>query len=148
MHVFDDGSGPRLFIGGSFAVAGSSPALRVATWSPAGWMAPTAGAGGDVLAMETFDSGGVAALYLGGVFTDAGGRPSPRIAAWVACPACYPNCDGSVLPPVLNIGDFVCFLNRFASGDPFANCDQSTAPPVLNVLDFTCFLNRFADGCP
>ncbi len=29
----------------------------------------------------------------------------------------------------------------------YANCDGSTTPPVLNVLDFTCFLNRFAAGC-
>ena len=28
-----------------------------------------------------------------------------------------------------------------------ANCDQSTTPPVLNVLDFSCFLNKFAAGC-
>ena len=29
----------------------------------------------------------------------------------------------------------------------YANCDGSTAAPVLNVLDFSCFLNRFASGC-
>ena len=29
----------------------------------------------------------------------------------------------------------------------YANCDGSTTPPVLNVLDFTCFLNKFAAGC-
>jgi hypothetical protein len=61
--------------------------------------------------------------------------------------ACYANCDASTTPPILNINDFICFLNRFAAGDPYANCDGSTTPPVLNVLDFTCFLNRFAAGC-
>ena len=30
----------------------------------------------------------------------------------------------------------------------YANCDGGTVPPVLNVLDFNCFLNRFATGCP
>jgi hypothetical protein len=25
--------------------------------------------------------------------------------------------------------------------------DFSTTPPVLNVLDFNCFLNSFASGC-
>ena len=62
--------------------------------------------------------------------------------------SCYANCDGSTTPPVLNVLDFSCFLNRFAAGDPYANCDGSTNPPVLNVLDFACFLNRFAAGCP
>jgi hypothetical protein len=40
------------------------------------------------------------------------------------------------------------FLNRFASGDPYANCDLSTTPPVLNVADFSCYISRFAAGCP
>ncbi len=62
--------------------------------------------------------------------------------------SCYPNCDNSTTPPVLNVLDFTCFLNKFAAGDPYANCDQSTVPPTLNVLDFTCFLNAFAAGCP
>jgi len=60
---------------------------------------------------------------------------------------CYANCDGSTAPPVLNVLDFTCFLQRFASADPYANCDGSTAVPVLNVLDFSCFLQKFAAGC-
>ncbi len=62
--------------------------------------------------------------------------------------SCYANCDGSVTPPVLNVLDFSCFLNKFAAGDPYANCDGSSTPPALNVLDFSCFLNKFAAGCP
>jgi hypothetical protein len=62
--------------------------------------------------------------------------------------ACYANCDGSTVPPVLNVLDFNCFLNRFSAGNSYANCDGSTQPPILNVLDFNCFLNRFSAGCP
>lgn len=62
-------------------------------------------------------------------------------------PACYANCDGSTIPPVLNVTDFVCFQTRFAAGDPRANCDGSTQPPVLNVADFICFQSAFAAGC-
>jgi hypothetical protein len=61
---------------------------------------------------------------------------------------CYANCDASTQPPILNVGDFTCFLQRFAAGDSYANCDASTQAPVLNVGDFTCFLQRFAAGCP
>ncbi len=71
---------------------------------------------------------------------------SPHASPWFG--ACYANCDGSTTPPVLNVTDFACFLNRYAAGHPYANCDGSTTPPVLNVLDFACFLNRFAAGCP
>jgi hypothetical protein len=66
--------------------------------------------------------------------------PSPPLA-------CYANCDGSTLAPVLNVQDFACYLNRYAAGDTRANCDGSTTPPVLNVNDFSCFLNAFAAGC-
>jgi hypothetical protein len=61
---------------------------------------------------------------------------------------CYANCDQSTTAPVLNSGDFTCFLQRYAAGDPYANCDSSTTAPTLNVGDFTCFLQRFAGGCP
>jgi len=66
------------------------------------------------------------------------------------CPApCgYANCDGSTVPPVLNVSDFLCFLTKYSAGDSYANCDGSTAPPVLNVSDFTCFLNKYSAGCP
>jgi hypothetical protein len=61
---------------------------------------------------------------------------------------CQANCDLSTTPPVLNVQDFSCFLNAFASGDLYANCDSSGTPPLLNVQDFSCFLNAFAAGCP
>jgi hypothetical protein len=64
----------------------------------------------------------------------------------VAAP-CYPNCDGSTAPPIVNIADFVCFMERFSSGNSYANCDGSTTPPVLTVNDFICFQTRYAAGC-
>jgi hypothetical protein len=76
--------------------------------------------------------------FAGRVHYNAGSGPAP----------CYANCDGSTVAPILNVGDFTCFLQRFAAGDSYANCDGSTIPPVLNVGDFTCFLQRFAAGCP
>jgi sugar lactone lactonase YvrE len=69
---------------------------------------------------------------------------------------CYANCDGSTVAPILNVEDFSCFINEFASAQAlphaqqighYANCDASTTAPVLNVEDFSCFINRFAAGC-
>ena len=77
---------------------------------------------------------------ISGGFVTSAGTPAP--------PACYANCDGSTIAPVLNINDFTCFVNNFAAQSPDANCDQSTIPPTLNVNDFFCFLNRYAVGCP
>jgi hypothetical protein len=71
----------------------------------------------------------------------------PNAILWTGTLECYPNCDESTTPPMLNVGDFTCFLQRFADGDGYANCDKSTAAPVLNVADFACFLQRSAAGC-
>jgi len=71
------------------------------------------------------------------------------VASTIGCqaPACYANCDGSTIPPILNVSDFICFQTKYAAGDPYANCDGSTIPPILNVSDFICFQNLFAAGC-
>jgi len=29
---------------------------------------------------------------------------------------CYPNCDGSTIPPILNVSDFICFQTKYATG--------------------------------
>jgi trimeric autotransporter adhesin len=206
LEVFDDGSGPALYVGGSFDNAGGVPAARVARWNGAAWSGTQYPLGNAIHALAVVDEGNGSALYAGGsrhltdpgrasvarlrsgwtllpgYFTgtsnpavralhayDAdgpGGRAaslvvggqfyavngiiSGRVAEWScpAAPSCYANCDSSTAEPRLNVGDFTCFLQRFAAGDAYANCDQSTAAPVLNVGDFTCFLQRFAAGCP
>ncbi len=112
------------------------------------------------LSWSTIDSGGV--MYsTGGVYSVGGtiGQPDAGTLGGAAygcgggfwhadgAPSCYANCDQSTTAPVLNVNDFICFINKFAASDPYANCDGSTTPPALNVLDFACFLNAFAAGC-
>jgi hypothetical protein len=76
------------------------------------------------------------------------GNQNMGIAAFTpSASTCYGNCDASTSPPILNVADFTCFLQKFSTGDPYANCDHSTASPTLNVQDFTCFLQKFAQGC-
>src|ERR1043165_2962035 len=69
---------------------------------------------------------------------------------------CYPNCDQSTSCPVVNTGDFTCFLQQYAAAQPlpsaqqqthYANCDGSTTFPQVNTGDFTCFLQKYADRC-
>ncbi len=62
-------------------------------------------------------------------------------------PYCAANCDCSSALPSLSANDFQCFLNKYASGDPYANCDGSSNVPLLTANDFQCFLNQFAGGC-
>jgi hypothetical protein len=88
--------------------------------------------------------------WVGFTASTGGAWENHDLASWTftSGAACYPNCDGSTQPPLLNVNDFVCFTQRFAAADPYANCDASTQPPVLNVNDFVCFTQRFAAGCP
>jgi hypothetical protein len=82
-----------------------------------------------------------------GVLSGGGFELSGGFWGFAEQAACYANCDGSTATPALNVLDFACFLNAFASEQAYANCDESTTAPVLNVQDFACFLNKFAAGC-
>ena len=84
------------------------------------------------------------AMFSNAANTDAG---AAYVFSVEAC-TCYGNCDGSLVTPRLNVADFICYMNIFAAGDPWANCDGSTTAPVLNVADYICFMNRFAGACP
>ncbi|MBK7644633.1 MAG: hypothetical protein IPJ19_16595 [Planctomycetes bacterium] len=67
--VFDDGSGPALYIGGSFTSVGSVLTGPIARWD--GTMLTPAGQGlqGTVRALAVYDSGSGPQLYAGGSFT-------------------------------------------------------------------------------
>ncbi len=92
-------------------------------------------------AMLTYGWGGTGGTDIAAANINADGSLGPPP------PACYPNCDGSTVSPVLTANDFQCFLNKFAAADPTANCDGSTAVPTLTANDFQCFLNAYATGC-
>jgi hypothetical protein len=158
LRVYDaDGPGPALptlLAAGSISVhpIGGPTISGLLSFNGATWssVAPGLTLGrGSILPFDDDGPGPLPeSLYIGGDFTLVNGRSSSYIARWGCPPTCYANCDLSTLPPVLNVNDFICFLNSFAAGQSYANCDQSTLPPILNVNDFTCFMNRYAAGCP
>lgn len=150
LHVFDDGTGPALYVAGDFHNINGIPARGVARYDGKTWSALGPGFRNSVLlGSATTDRG--PALFVTQEF------PPYMFAQWVGCPNCYANCDNSTTQPLLNVDDFMCFINEFASAHHhpeivqrthYANCDQSTTPPILNVDNFTCFVNKFAAGCP
>jgi hypothetical protein len=149
LEVFDDGGGSALIAGGDF-----SSTLRKLT--PAGWvdvfpvLQSTNVYDGGVHELKQVDLGHGPVLLAGGGLVGIDlptGIYSDNIVELRGCP-CYANCDRSSAAPILNVADFICFMNRYSTGDPWANCDGSTAQPVLNVADFICFGNKFAAGCP
>lgn len=84
--VYDDGSGPALYVGGSFATAGGKTVNHIAKWDGTTW-SPLVGPGGigvndEVEALTVFDDGSGQTLYVGGRFDTAGGVTANNIAKW------------------------------------------------------------------
>jgi hypothetical protein len=82
LHVFDDGSGPALFVGGSFTTAGGTTVSNLAKWNGTTWTNVGGGVSGWVTALGSFDDGTGPALYVGGPFGAAGGVAAVYIARW------------------------------------------------------------------
>jgi len=86
LAVFDDGTGPALYAGGSFTEAGGQPANFIAKWDGAEWSVLGVllddGLYGGVSALAVYDDGSGPALFAGGIFTTAGGITVDNIAKW------------------------------------------------------------------
>ena len=82
LAVFDDGSGPVLYAGGSFTRAGDVGASRISRWDGSQWSFHAKGLDAGIQALTTFDDGSGPALYAGGDFTIASGVTTNRVAKW------------------------------------------------------------------
>lgn len=80
--VFDDGSGPALYLGGSFQIGGTVAASRIVRWDGETWEPLGQGLDGPAYALAVHDDGSGPALYVGGSFQSAGGVPASNIARW------------------------------------------------------------------
>jgi trimeric autotransporter adhesin len=77
--VYDDGTGPALYVAGSFQVAGEALVNSVARWDGAAWHPLGTGIDGGVVQDLTVYNGELVAC---GSFTTAGGIAAKKIAAW------------------------------------------------------------------
>jgi hypothetical protein len=80
--VFDDGTGPALYVGGTFTMAGGMPVSRLAKWNGKQWSAVGSGVDDTVFSLAVFDDGTGPALYVGGRFAIAGGVPARNIVKY------------------------------------------------------------------
>jgi len=69
LAVYDDGSGPALYAGGAFTIAGGRGAYRLARWDGESWEEVGRGVNDAVTGLAVFDDGGGEALYVAGRFT-------------------------------------------------------------------------------
>jgi hypothetical protein len=83
------------------------------------------------------ESGDLASLQL-----DQGGFPTVDNVLFArSTRSCYPDFTGDGL---LDLFDFLEFVNQFNAGDDNANCDQEGG---LDLFDFLCYTNAFNAGC-
>jgi len=79
---FDDGTGPKLYVGGELTAAGGMPVGNIAAWDGQNWSDVGGGTDGRVMCMAVFDDGSGPELFVGGYFTNAGDSPSAGVARW------------------------------------------------------------------
>jgi trimeric autotransporter adhesin len=82
LAIFDDGSGPALYVGGVFNSVDGISASHIARWNGNSWAPLGEGVNNVVRALAVFDDGTGPALYAAGYFTTAGGIPAAGIARW------------------------------------------------------------------
>jgi hypothetical protein len=87
LAAFDEGNGPRLYIGGDFNQVGTVTAHDLARWDGSSYSNFSGGVDSIVTALSPFDDPGTGLvdLYVGGYFMHAGGNPASHIAAWHGC---------------------------------------------------------------
>lgn len=84
LMVFDDGSGPALYVGSTVDLGNDDVAQFIARWDGVAWSSVGGGMNDLVAELTVFDDGSGAgpALYAGGWFTLAGGAAASRVAKW------------------------------------------------------------------
>ncbi len=87
LQVFDDGTGPALYVGGNFDHAGGAPAPSIARWNGSVWSPVGNGltwnsGQGAVLTLGVFDGVAGASLYAGGQINFGALNNNPLVARW------------------------------------------------------------------
>jgi hypothetical protein len=136
LAIFDDGTGPALYAGGSFDRAGFTPASNVAKWDGKNWSPVGDGVSGGTRiphaqALIVYDDGNGPALYCGGSFTS----PGRRLAKWDGTKW---TSVGAIQPIPNDPSTYVADMLVFSSGagpelyvsGSFAGVDELKSPNV------------------
>lgn len=153
MRVYDDGSGtgPILYAGGWFTVAGGVPVGHMATWNGQKWAALGSGTNTVIRGLAPWDiPGQPRQLIIGGGFTQAAGQPALHVAAWDGC------ADGVSIPGDItgdgnvNVQDLLALINAWGPCPSICppGCAADVAPSPLgdctvNVQDMLFVINNW-----
>lgn len=141
MTVFDDGSGPALFVGGSFnLINNTEPAANVAKWDGSAWTTVGAGFDGAVQELAVYDDGTGEALYAMGNFNNSGATPTARIAKWngTAWQPVGDGANGNVFTALVHDDELIL-------GGGFTQVDNQPASLVVSLVG-SCQADLSGDG--
>lgn len=146
MTTWDDGSGPALYVGGRFNLAGGAPVSNnVAKWDGTSWSSMGDGFDADVQELVAFDDGTGEALYAMGNFTVSGSTTVNRIAKW----------NGTSWEPVGNGANNTIFGGgvfdygegpALVMGGSFTAVDGTSSSKIAALLPDACPADLTGDG--
>jgi len=144
MTVYDDGTGPALFIGGNFEQVSDTWSPKVTKWDGTRFWALGDGIASTVYSLAVHDDGSGPSLFLGGIFSAAYDLPATNVVEWVGCP--FSPCPGDVDGDgTVGINDFLALLAAWGPnpGHP-ADIDGDG---VVGIADFLALLGGWGN-CP
>ncbi|MBN4052583.1 hypothetical protein JYT82_00560 [bacterium AH-315-K20] len=142
MSVFDDGSGAKLYVWGSFDLAGGLPVNNFACWDGTTWIGLSDDLSNGsqqyfvVYDLEVFDDGNGPALYAGGSFSTDLGHLTSAVAkwngiGWEALAEPLPTLRNSDRVFDLHVADFGVGESLFVAGDIEAVFDEQVTEGVI-----------------
>jgi hypothetical protein len=96
LAVYDDGSGPALYAGGTFTSIGGVSASNFAKWNGSAWSQVGGGVQQVVYALAAHDDGAGPALFVAGSLQQVGGMPVANCAKWNG--SVWTSCSAFVNP--------------------------------------------------
>ena len=165
MDVFDDGTGPALYLGGWIDIGGGPSASGVAKWDGFRFTSLGAGVSPDtgVRRVATLPdlAGGPDDLWAVGALTEAGGAPVANFARWSGCDGpgemfCFGDAASATPCPCANAGAYVHGCDNSAgTGGALLSASGTTSPDTVTLhaqdelaTSLTVFLQGDAIGAP
>jgi len=148
MTTFDDGtgSGPALYVGGSFTSAGGSSANRIARWDGVVWSALGSGMNNTVFSLAAAQglTDVAPALYAGGSFSTAGTLTANFVARWMGCAILPADMNGDGRLSVADVPLFTACLTGPGGGLTVSCADADTDNDAdADLIDFARFAAAF-----
>ncbi|MFZ4573429.1 MAG: GC-type dockerin domain-anchored protein [Phycisphaerales bacterium] len=148
MEVFDNGTGPALYVGGSsLSIGGGNGAIgSVARWNGVRWQLVGADLGGRVTALKVFNDGSGPALYLGGTAQPGINYVAKLVGnAWVTLDGGVGQPGGPPFPSVFGMA--VWDGKLFVGGDfDWAGDASQDASGIAYRTSCSCPADYNADG--